>query len=114
MHALCYHRKELLRLVRDVNSAEESQRYVEELASVEDRLVRTRHELDYAVSHQEELSSGKLHVSSVPSHSLLLSPARRGRGILVVPGFCLASGVTFFCGCKNYWSNLFEISTWHS
>ena len=40
-----------------------------------------------------------------------LSPARRGRGILVAPGFCLASGVTFSCGRKNYWSNLFEILT---
>ena len=30
-----------------------------------------------------------------------LSPARRGRGILVAPGFCQASGVTFSCGRKN-------------
>ena len=29
-----------------------------------------------------------------------LSPARRGREILVAPGFCLAS--RFFCGLKNY------------
>ena len=32
-------------------------------------------------------------------HVVFLSPARRGRGILVAPGFCPASGV--FCGCKN-------------
>ena len=30
------------------------------------------------------------------------SPDRRGRGILVVPGFCQASGVTFSCGRKNF------------
>ena len=30
-----------------------------------------------------------------------LSPARRGRGILVALGFCPASGVTFSCGRKN-------------
>ena len=32
---------------------------------------------------------------------MFLSPARRGRGILVAPGFCLASGGTFSCGRKN-------------
>ena len=30
-----------------------------------------------------------------------LSPARRGRGILVAPGFCQASGVMYSCGRKN-------------
>ena len=37
-----------------------------------------------------------LHVKTV-----FLSPARRGRGILVAPGFCPVSGVTFFVGAKT-------------
>ena len=46
-----------------------------------------------------------------------LSPARRGRRILVAPGFCPAFGVrchVFLWAqkLKNYWSNLFEILTW--
>ena len=35
------------------------------------------------------------------NHEGFLSPARRGRGILVAPWFCPASGVTFSCGRKN-------------
>ena len=35
------------------------------------------------------------------SSAQFLSPASRGRKILVAPGFCLASGVTFSCGRKN-------------
>ena len=51
--------------------------------------------------------------------ALLLSPARRGRGILVAPGFCPGSGVrrhVFLWAQKleNYWSIVFEILTSHS
>ena len=36
-----------------------------------------------------------------PRPNTFYSPARRGRGILVAPGLCPASGVTFSCGHKN-------------